>query len=375
MKLKITVMIIVIAIIAINLYMIVCDDNNLNDKPLAKEKRELNKKILSHNGKDNILETKNSSQHKVDQFESRFTDKKPEGVTQRNWNVLKKHLKSSWLDIKDINYYCVVLNQFQEPVEGAEVTFKLSKMPEDVSTILESTKMNPKENKIVKIISNEKGIVHLTGVRGDSFGVKNIIKTGYSFIPPSGAWYNFELGRKNPQSSLDKPVKVYLIENDASEPLYKRSFYKDLKYNETWEIDVLRRNKRNPQPEHINLLLSCRQLKKHYDTRDWELTLDPPPGTEIALTTKSSFLAEGLSSSKIVVKNEDMKYKGHFYIFYHDLKDDFYSKLKIEVSGGRKTSRVRIYSFSNPIKGSRVLSYLKEKELKKWPGVIYPDKK
>ena len=371
-QLKKLILIVVATIMTVALHMALhsssAPNDNTEDKKTSAESQNVNK-VESKGGKGN-----EDIQKKTELFESRFPKQTPPGFPERVWGVYKSVLKKSWLNINDIDYYCVVLNQFQEPVEAAEVFFCISQISEDVSKMLETKRLCPRIKKQITISSDDQGISHLTGERGDRFEITNITKIGYSYLPANKS-YSFEIGRKRPKSSLDEPVKVYLIDNKLSEPLYKRSFYKSINYNELWEVDVLRKNKKGPTPSQVNLLITCRQLKEYYKTRDWELTLDPPSGIEISLSSKNSFLAEGLSSNKLVVKNEDIDYKGHFYIFFHDTANDFYSKIKVEVNGFRSNARVNLTSFSNPIKGSKNLTYVKSKELKTWPGVIEPDKK
>ncbi len=341
---------------------------------MAEEKKDYPQIGVNSVEKQKAQELKSEFQDTFDQFESRFPEKTPDGWDERRWRVYKSLLKRSWMDIKDIDYYCIVLDQFQQPVEGAEVFFEVSQIPEDVSTLLETKEMSRRENKTVKVISNKQGIARLTGVRGDSFDVKYIIKPGYSYVPANKR-YSFQVGGNKPLSSPDKPVKLYIFDNAVSEPLYKRSFYKRIKHDDTWEIDILRRNKKGPTPEQINLSISCRQLKEQYGTRDCELTVMPSSGIEIALASRYSCLADGLSPNKLIIEYDGKGYKKQYFIFYHDVDQDFYSKIMIDVTGDQREPKFRITSFSNPIKGSKVLSYVKSKELKKWLGVIDPDKK
>ncbi len=374
MRLKQILIVLAIAV-AVSLYIKFFGGNDFNDKPLTEEKNILPQKNAQTAVKEvNKPQGESDLQNKLDQLESRFPKGTPDGWDERRWRVYKSLLKRCWIDIKDIDYYCVVLNQFQEPVKDAEVTFELTKMPEDVSKVLETKKMSRREKWTVKVRSDEMGLVNLTNVKADSFSVIDIVKEGYSYVPAKASYLFWE-GREMPAFSPEAPVKLYIMDETKLDPLYKKSFYKDLKYNDIWEIDILRRNKKGPTSDQVNLSISCRQLKEQYDTNDWELMIDPVEGSEVALTTKASFLAKGLSSNKVIVKNEDIDYKNQIFIFYHNISEDFYSKIKIDITGDRREPRICIYSFSNPIKGSKNLSYLKEKELKKWPGVIDPDKK
>ncbi len=370
MKLKQTIIVIIHVIIVATLYVKLSNRNDLNDKSLTEGKNRLNNYLK--NSVEKEKQTQNKEQMQLDYFETRFTGKKPEEVSEKHWKVFKAILINNWKKIKDINYHCVVLNQFQQPVEGAEVSFELSQIPEDVSKVLTMKKMDKRTNTIVNVSSNEKGLVHLTGVRGDSFSVKNIIKNGYSYVPASKS-YGFGIGGRKPQSSIDKPVKLYVIEHDTSEPLYKTSFYTDLPYGELWGMDLFNHTKKNIIRENV-MTIFCRQTKENYNTRDWEVTITPIKGHAVSLAHRHSYVASGLASEKMVIRNEDMNYKGHFYLFYHNLEKDHYSKIKIEVSGGRGRARIRAYTFSNPVKGSKNLAYLKEKRLRRWTGVIDPEK-
>ncbi len=370
MKLKKLILIILAAIMATTLYILLFGDSKLDDntvdKKLSVEPPNVDTVEMQENNRVN--------QEGFNSFEARFTGKKPAGISDNQWLKLKQSIKNLWKNIKDINYYCIVLDQFNQPIQGAVVRFDISKISEDVSKILKSVYIGgAKEKEYIDVISDEQGHVHLTGVRGDSFSVKSVIKSGYLYVPANES-YGFGVGRRKPQSSMSKPVKLYAIERDASEPLYKTSFYTDLPYGENWDMNLLGQTKKNIIRENV-MTLSCRQTKENHNIRDWEMIIEAIEGYEVALTDRYGYIASRLASEKLVIRNEDLNYKGHFYLFCHNLEKDHYSKIKIEVGGGRQRARIYVTTFSNPIKGSKNLAYLKEKRLRRWTGVIDPEKK
>lgn len=314
---------------------------------------------------------------RISKHDSGFDKYRPTDISDKNWERFKKSIKGYWQEIKDIDYYCMVLDQYNNPIEGVIVNFKVSKFSDNLAKLLSKDTRSPWEHSYVNVESNNKGIVHLNGVRGARFSIAKLVKNNYS-EEKINASYSFEAGRKEslPQSSLDKPVKLYMIEHNASEPLYKTSFYTDLAYGKPWSMDLFGISVAQKNIIRENAMtISCRQTKENYNIRDWEMTIKPIKGHAVSLTDRHTYVASGLSSDKLTIRNEDLNYKGHFYLFYHNIEKDYYSKIRMEIGGARDGVRINATTFSNPIKGSKNLAYLKEKRLRRWPGVIDPSEK
>ncbi len=141
---------------------------------------------------------------------------KPMNMSASDWSFMVNNHKRFAADNMPINFYGVIVDQQDIPVEGAKVQIKISAYDPSFSAQLTSEGMKTLET-VIEVESDKNGMFSIRNEYGRTLRVLSISKSGYEALKSfrSGYSYGKSIGDKH-QANESDPVRFKLWK--ASEP-------------------------------------------------------------------------------------------------------------------------------------------------------------
>ena len=125
---------------------------------------------------------------------------RPDYIDKEQWDQLMLMRQIALEKNQPIKFYARVVDQNEQPVEGAKLHVKLSRIDENIFST--TNFFNRNSDDIVQemhfdYISDNSGWIKLTGITGETLRIESLSKSGYSWIMPQIGSFSYEPGRKH----------------------------------------------------------------------------------------------------------------------------------------------------------------------------------
>jgi hypothetical protein len=147
---------------------------------------------------------------------------RPDSVDAPTWNKWMAYRQVVLEQNQPVEFYARVLDQNEQPVEGARLKLKLTRWDENEFSMSNFPHWDPA--KAVQeidffLLSDSNGWIHLTGTNGSSLAVWGLVKDGYISSYPDGNFGGVSYepnGRRNPSGDIQmtnswNPQKGYIF--------------------------------------------------------------------------------------------------------------------------------------------------------------------
>jgi hypothetical protein len=120
---------------------------------------------------------------------------RPSSIDEETWNKILQNRQIILSQNQPIEFYVRIVDQDQQPVEGAKLTISLERLDETMFSLTNYLHWDPAaayQKKFLDLYSDANGWIQLAGVTGEALRVETLMKEGYSWAMPQTDSFTYE---------------------------------------------------------------------------------------------------------------------------------------------------------------------------------------